>query len=70
MDLVFADSGKVKVHGPQEALDYLLVIWPTEDGELYLKCKAACMEALEGVIPTEEARRLFEYAAKDAGILA
>ncbi|WP_426232374.1 DUF982 domain-containing protein [Pararhizobium sp. DWP3-4] len=68
VELQFADSGKVSVRGPQDALDYLLAIWPTEEGELYLKCKAACMEAIEGVRPVEEACTIFQSAAAEVGI--
>ena len=68
VELQFPSSGRVSVSGPQEALDFLLAIWPTEDGELYMKCKAACMEALEGVTPVEEARTIFQSAAAEVGI--
>jgi hypothetical protein len=69
VELVFADSGKVLVTGPQDALDYLLTIWPTEEDDLYAKCKQACMEAIEGVRPPEDARSIFERAGREAGII-
>ncbi|MCV9967795.1 DUF982 domain-containing protein [Pararhizobium sp. BT-229] len=65
VELQFSDNVRVSVRGPQEALDYLLAIWPTEEGALYMKCKAACMEAIEGVTPVEEARRIFRSAAAE-----
>lgn len=66
--LQFPESGKVLVRGPQDALDYLLTIWPTEGSALYQKCRVVCMEALEGVLPIEEARMIFRSAAEEAGI--
>ncbi|CAN7731342.1 DUF982 domain-containing protein [Rhizobium sp. LjRoot98] len=68
--LVFADSGTVLVTGPREALEYLLYIWPTSQTELYAKCKETCMEAIEGVTPVEEARSVFERAAREARLLS
>lgn len=68
VELQFPRSGRVSVRGPQEALDYLLAIWPMEEGDLYMKCKVACMEALEGVTPVEEARTIFQSAAAEVGI--
>jgi hypothetical protein len=68
VELQFPKSGRVSVRGPQEALDYLLAIWPTEEGELYMKCKVACMEALGGVTLVEEARTIFQSAAAEVGI--
>ena len=68
VELQFPSSGRVSVRGPQEALDYLLAIWPTEEGELYMKCKVACMEAIAGVTPVEEACTIFRSAAAEVGI--
>jgi Protein of unknown function (DUF982) len=68
VELQFPNIGRVSVRGPQEALDYLLAIWPTEEGELYMKCKVACMEAIEGVTPVEEACTIFRSAAAEVGV--
>jgi len=68
VELYFADSNKVTVNGPKEALDYLLAMWPTEQGDVYLNSKNACMEAIEGVVPVEQARQAFVAAAEKAGI--
>jgi len=43
-------------------------MWPTEQGDVYLNSKNACMEAIEGVVPVEQARQAFVAAAEKAGI--
>jgi len=65
-----AESGTVSVAGPREALDYLTTIWPEQTSELFVDTKAACMEALEGVIDGEACRHIFVAAGREAGMIS
>ncbi len=70
VELNVAGSGTVSVADPREALDYLTTIWPDQTSELFVDTKAACMQALEGVIDGEACRNLFVAAGQEAGMIS
>ncbi|WP_162246376.1 DUF982 domain-containing protein [Rhizobium sp. LjRoot98] len=68
VEFVVPGSGDVKVRGPQDALDYLVILCPSDDGGAYHTCKTACSEAIDVVVSTETARQAFVVIVRDAGM--
>nr|WP_234818564.1 DUF982 domain-containing protein [Sinorhizobium fredii] len=50
----------------REAVECLLSRWPQRDGRALAAAKRTCLQALDGKIKTEKARRAFIKAAEEA----
>ena len=57
-----------RVRSTEDAAEVLLNIWPRDRGKFLQKARLACLHALEGEIPAEEARAAFIAAADEAKI--
>lgn len=51
-----------------EAARVLLEEWPADEGEAFLKAKAACLAVMAGDAAPEESRRAFLRAADEADV--
>lgn len=58
------------VSSAQEAAGILLNDWPSEGGRRHRAARKACLEVLQGIKEGMHARRAFEAAAKEAGIIS
>ena len=69
---VMLRRGRIHMVGSaREAAEKLLFEWPGDmQAAKHRAARAACLRALEGLGEARKARRAFEAAAKDAGILA
>ncbi len=69
---VMLRPGRIHMVGSaREAAETLLFRWPVEKpGKRHLAAREACLKVLQGVAETRRARRAFEAAAREAGILA
>lgn len=59
-----------KIEGPNKALHYLMLRWPTERGLKYDQACMACANAVERTSSAEEAREAFIAGAIEASVLA
>jgi hypothetical protein len=57
-----------RVRSTEDAANVLLNIWPRARGKYLQKARLACLHALLGEIPAEEAREAFIAAADEAKI--
>lgn len=57
------------VGNSREALESLMTCWPETRGKKFKVARRACLGALNGNVPTEQAAEAFRIAAKEAGIL-
>jgi hypothetical protein len=64
--LDLANSGRLEVSSPFEALIYLTEDWPAHQDLRFVKARSACRGALAGHRSVEEARTEFEAAAEEA----
>ncbi|MDW9500070.1 DUF982 domain-containing protein [Sinorhizobium meliloti] len=56
------------VKSTREAVECLLQRWPRRDGPALAAAKRVCLQALDGKVKTERARRAFIKAAEEAHI--
>ena len=62
-------SGKLSNIGSvPAATEFLMMNWPTHDGEKLELARKTCLKALDGMTTVTEARAAFIEAAKEAGI--
>ena len=64
-----ASGQTVAVTSSLQALGRLLHGWPARDGAMYQHARHACVLAIQGSIDSKVARKAFERAAREAGIL-
>ncbi|XEN34058.1 hypothetical protein M728_004719 (plasmid) [Ensifer sp. WSM1721] len=70
VELELGETGKYRdVKSTREAVECLLLRWPQRDGRALAAAKRTCLQALEGKVKTEKARRAFIKAAEEAHIL-
>lgn len=58
------------ITGPQKALHFLMIRWPTERGAKYTMAGIACANSVEGRGSPEVAKEAFIAAAIEASVLA
>ncbi len=58
------------VHGPEQALHYLLIRWPVQRGRRYEQACAVTAMCVEGHGGLSQAREAFIAAAVEAGFLS
>ncbi|MQW88926.1 DUF982 domain-containing protein [Sinorhizobium saheli] len=69
VELRFGETGNYRdVKSTREAVECLLVRWPLQEGRALAAAKRMCLQALEGKVDTEKARRAFIKAAEEAHI--
>lgn len=69
VELELGESGGYRaVKSTREAVDYLLLRWPQRDGRAFAAAKRTCLQALEGKVKVEKARKAFIKAAEEAHI--
>ncbi|WEX74213.1 DUF982 domain-containing protein [Sinorhizobium numidicum] len=69
VELELGDGGKYRdVKSTREAVECLLVRWPRQNGRALAAAKRTCLQALEGKVKSEKARRAFIKAAEEAHI--
>jgi hypothetical protein len=66
LDMLGRGKNFRRVRSTEDAAHVLLNIWPRERGKYLQKARLACLHALEGEIPDEEAREAFIAAAEEA----
>lgn len=69
VNVVRADGKFVHIHGPEEAVNFLIRQAETRDMEQFDEARRACVEALRGQAAVEQARARFSDACWSAGIL-
>ncbi|ASY65529.1 hypothetical protein SJ05684_b45470 (plasmid) [Sinorhizobium sojae CCBAU 05684] len=69
VELELGESGGYScVKSTREAVEFLLLRWPQQDGRAFAAAKRTCIQALDGKVETEKARRAFIKAAEEAHI--
>ncbi|OHV79812.1 DUF982 domain-containing protein [Ensifer sp. LCM 4579] len=69
VELELGESGGHRsVKSTREAVELLLLRWPQKDGRAFAAAKRTCIQALDGKVRTEKARRAFIKAAEEAHI--
>ncbi|WP_371878061.1 DUF982 domain-containing protein [Shinella zoogloeoides] len=68
--LAFEPGCGETVHGPEQALHYLLIRWPDQRGRRYEQACAVTAMCVEGHGGLSQAREAFIAAAVEAGILS
>ena len=71
--VMISNSTAYNVQTSERAAEILLFNWPRDTGEKHLRARQAIVRAMEHPEdpgPTIAARRAFEAAAREAGILA
>ncbi|WP_164924112.1 DUF982 domain-containing protein [Sinorhizobium fredii] len=67
VDLELGETGGYRsVKSTREAVECLLLRWPQQDGRALAAAKRTCLQALDGKIKSEKARRAFIKAAEEA----
>lgn len=61
-------GGYRAVKSTREAVEFLMLRWPQQDGRAFAAAKRTCLQALEGKVKAEKARRAFIKAAEEAHI--
>jgi len=61
-------GGYRAVKSTREAVEFLMLRWPQKDGRAFAAAKRTCIQALDGKVKTEKARRAFIKAAEEAHI--
>lgn len=56
------------LHGPVEAMDFLLKEWPAKKGPKHRAAVQACHDAIDGGRPTSISRKALVAAAREADI--
>lgn len=67
--ILSTEGGRQTVHGPFEALIFLLDEWPDKRGPAYVRARSACRAALAGRQGPDCAREMFLRAAQEAQIV-
>ena len=57
------------VRSLRDMAEALIIAWPLDDGDEYVTAVKACVDALQGDLPIEEARAALIRAAEEAEIL-
>ncbi|WP_037380770.1 DUF982 domain-containing protein [Sinorhizobium americanum] len=69
VELELGETGGYRaVKSTREAVECLLLRWPQHDGRALAAAKRTCLQALDGKIAIEKARRAFIKAAEEAHI--
>jgi hypothetical protein len=69
VELELGESGGYRaVKSTRDAVECLLSRWPQPDGRALAAAKRTCLQALDGKVNTEKARRAFIKAAEEAHI--
>lgn len=66
LDMLGRGKNFRSVKSTEDAANVLLNLWPRERGKYLQKARLACLHALEGEIPADEAREAFIAAAEEA----
>jgi|UPI0006921842 hypothetical protein len=67
--VMVGDGVSETINGPDDALTYLSIRWPTERGPAYRKAVAACKSAVHQYGSLDNAREAFVAAAIEASML-
>ncbi|MEF0942450.1 DUF982 domain-containing protein [Rhizobium sp. BR 362] len=57
------------VHGPEDAIHYLCVEWPSERGASHARAKEKCFAAVSHQVTVEAAREAFVRACQDSHLI-